>query len=139
MGRGSPVILLDTHAVLWFAEDHPRLGARTTRLTDRALYRDEVLVSAISFWEIAMLADKHRLILQLSPAALRRSVLEQGIRELVVDGAVGIAAAQLARFHGDPADRLIVASALTVDATLVTADRIILTWQGPLKCHDART
>jgi PIN domain nuclease of toxin-antitoxin system len=132
------VILLDTHALVWFAEDNPSLGTRTTRLTDSALQRDEILVSAISFWEIAMLADRQRLTLLVSPAAMRRSVLEQGVRELAVNGAVGIAAAQLADFHGDPADRLIVASALSVDATLVTADRSILTWRGPLKRHDAR-
>jgi len=133
------VILLDTHVVVWFAEDNPRLGRRTTRLTDTALAHDEVHVSAISFWEIAMLAVKQRLTLLVSPTALRRSVLEQGVRELVVDGAVGIAAAQLADFHGDPADRLIVASALSLDARLVTADRLLLTWPGPLKCHNARS
>ncbi len=133
------MIVLDTHVLVWFAEDHPRLGARTTKLTDTALQRDEVLVSAISFWEIAMLADKQRLTLLVSPAAMRRSVLEQGIRELAVDGTVAIAAAQLADFHGDPADRLVVACALSIDATLVTADRSILSWRGPLKCHDART
>lgn len=132
------MIVLDTHVLVWFAEDHPRLGPRTIRLTDAALQRDEVLVSAVSFWEIAMLADKQRLTLLVSPTALRRSVLEQGVREVVVNGAVAIAAAQLADFHGDPADRLIVASALSIGATLVTADRSILGWQGSLKCHDAR-
>jgi PIN domain nuclease of toxin-antitoxin system len=139
VGRGPPVILLDTHVVVWFAEDNPRLGRRTTRLTDTALTNDEVYVSAISFWEIAMLADKLRLTLLVSPSALRRSVLEQGVRELVADGTVGIAAAELADFHGDPADRLIVASALSLGAALVTADRSILTWPGPLKRHNARS
>ena len=119
------MIVLDTHVLVWFAEDHPRLGARTTKLTDTALQRDEVLVSAISFREIATLADRQRLTLLVSPAAMRRSVLEQGIRELAVDGTIAIAAAQLADFHGDPADRLIVASALAADATLLTADRRI--------------
>jgi PIN domain nuclease of toxin-antitoxin system len=131
------VILLDTHVLVWFAEDNPRLGRRTIRLTDTALVHDEIHVSAISFWEIAMLAGRQRLTLLVSPGALRRSVLQQGVRELVVDGAVGIAAAQLADFHGDPADRLIVASALSLEATLITADRLILAWPGPLKCHNA--
>jgi PIN domain nuclease of toxin-antitoxin system len=133
------VILLDTHVVVWFAEDNRSLGRRTTRLADAALAHDEVNVSAISFWEIAVLADKQRLTLLVSPSALRRSVLAQGVRELVIDGAVTIAAAELAEFHGDPADRLIVASALSLGATLVTADRSILAWPGPLKCHNARS
>lgn len=78
------MILLDTHVLIWFAEDSPQLGSHTAKLTDAALQRDEVMVSAISFWEIAMLAEKRRLKLLLSPATLHRRVLEQGIRELAV-------------------------------------------------------
>lgn len=132
------MILLDTHVIIWFAEDSEHLGARTTKLTDAALQRDEVAVAAISFWEIAMLAAKGRLKLDLPPTAMRRRVLEQGIREIALDGAIGIAAVQLAKFHGDPADRMIVATALTLDATLITADDAILRWRGPLRLHDAR-
>jgi PIN domain nuclease of toxin-antitoxin system len=132
------VILLDTHVLIWFAEDSPQLGPHTAKLTDAALQRDEVMVSAISFWEIAMLAEKRRLKLLLSPVTLHRRVLEQGIRELAVSGAVGIAAAQLPNFHADPADRLIVASALSLEATLITADESILEWRSALKTFDAR-
>jgi PIN domain nuclease of toxin-antitoxin system len=85
-----------------------------------------------------MLADRRRLTLLVSPTELRRAVLEQGVRELAVNGAVGIAAAELADLHGDPADRLIVASAMSLYATLVTADRSILMWPGSLRRHDAR-
>lgn len=138
MGRLAIVIVLDTHVLIWFAEDSPHLGARATRLTDAALQHDQAMVAAISFWEVAMLTQKRRLRLEMDPGALRRQVLEQGVREIPLSGAVGIAAAQLARFHPDPADRMIVATALSVGATLVTADDAILNWSGPLRTHDAR-
>jgi PIN domain nuclease of toxin-antitoxin system len=133
------VILLDTHVLLWLAEDHPRLGRRAARRIDAALRADELLVSAISFWEVAMLAARRRIELRLRPSELRRHSLQQGIVEVAVDGAVAIAAAELPRFHGDPADRLIVASALSREAQLVTADRTLLRWRGELRRHDARS
>jgi PIN domain nuclease of toxin-antitoxin system len=132
------MLLLDTHVLIWFAEDNPRLGARATKLTDAALQRDELLVSAVSFWEIAMLVDKGRMELALAPKAMRQKVLEQGIREVPLSGAVAISAAELVEFHGDPADRFIVASALAEGAALLTADAPILRWTGTLKRHDAR-
>ncbi len=132
------MLLLDTHVLIWLAEDSPRLGARATKLADAALQRDAVLVSAVSFWEIAMLVDKGRMELALAPKAMRQKVLEQGIREVPLTGAVAISAAELAEFHGDPADRFIVASALAEGAALLTADVPILRWTGTLKRHDAR-
>ena len=132
------MIVLDTHVLLWFAEDHPRLGPRTTRLTDAALRREEAMVSAISFWEVAMLAMKGRVRLDMSPATLRQRALGQGIREVPLSGAIGIAAAEVRGFHGDPADRMIVATALSLGAQLMTADRRILRWRGGLRTHDAQ-
>jgi PIN domain nuclease of toxin-antitoxin system len=132
------VIVLDTHVLIWFAEDVPELGKRAAAAADEALRSDELAVSAISFWEIAMLARKGRLELADAPAAVRRKVLEQGIREIAIDGSIGMGAAELSGFHGDPADRIIVATAVANDATLITADRPIRRWRGPLKSRDAR-
>ncbi|MGH7821967.1 MAG: type II toxin-antitoxin system VapC family toxin [Candidatus Binatia bacterium] len=132
------MILLDTHALVWFAEDNPRLGRRTTALVNAALLREEVTVSAISFWGITMLVEKRRLRLELPAREVRRKVLEQGIREIALTGDVAIEAARLGGFHGDPADRMIVATAQSSDATLVTADDAILTWRGRLNTQDAR-
>lgn len=132
------MIILDTHVLIWFAEDVSDLGRRAAAEADEALHRDALAVSAISFWEIAMLARKGRLALTERPAAVRRRVLEQGIREIAMDGTIGIGAADLTGFHGDPADRIIVASALANDAILITADQLIRRWRGPLKTKDAR-
>ena len=132
------MILLDTHALVWFAEDNPRLGRRTTAMVNAGLAREDVAVAAISFWEITMLFQKRRLRLDLPPTDVRRKVLEQGIQEVAIAGDVAIEAARLAAFHGDPADRLIVAVAQSRDAVLVTADDAILEWRGRLRTQDAR-
>jgi PIN domain nuclease of toxin-antitoxin system len=132
------MIILDTHVLIWFAEDDRRLGKQTTAAVDAALQADELGVAAISFWEIAMLARKGRLELAEPPAAVRRKVLDQGILEIVMDGVIGIHAAELSDFHGDPADRIIVATSMMNEATLVTADREILHWHGQLRARNAR-
>lgn len=85
-----------------------------------------------------MLAGRGRLELPAPVAAWRREILATGLQELPVDGEVGIQAAQLQDFHADPADRILVATAMLRGATLVTADRKILRWSDQLSCVDAR-
>jgi PIN domain nuclease of toxin-antitoxin system len=114
------------------------LSGATRQELDRALADDALHVSFISFWEVAMLVAKGRLRLAGDLGAWRRSLLGEGLRELPVDGAIGIAAVALEAFHGDPADRLIVASAIAAGATLVTADRGILSWPSDLRRISAR-
>ena len=94
-------------------------------------------MSAISFWEIAMLQDTGRLTLLHDTRHWRRELLQQGLVELPIDGDTGIRAAGLEGFHGDAADRLIVATAMA-GRRLATADRRILGWRGPLHLLDAR-
>ena len=132
------MILLDTHVLVWLAEDRADLGSRAAAAADDALGRDELLVSAISFWEIAMLAQKKRLELELEPAEFRRATLSLGIREIAVSGDIGVLATGLARFHGAPADRIILATSLATNAALVTADRAMLRWRGPGRRIPAR-
>ncbi len=132
------ILLLDTHAVLWMTENRPALGSATRRLIDGAAARDELAVAAFSFWEIAMLVAKKRLSLAFPPDVYRRRALETGLREIAVSGDIGIAAVSLPGLPGDPADRIIVATARARGAVLVTADERLLAWTGPLRTHDAR-
>jgi PIN domain nuclease of toxin-antitoxin system len=132
------VILLDTHALIWLAEGHPQLGDRARQLADNALAHDGLGVSAITFWEIAMLHQRRRIQLLPPVAAWRQRLIEHGVREWPVTGEVGMAAAALLEFHPDPADRFITATALLYGATLVTADDRILAWSGTLQRHNAR-
>lgn len=132
------MVLLDTHAVIWFATGAPQLGSRTTGMAQSRLADERLALSAFSFWEMAMLVGKSRLSLGRPADAFRRLVLDLGIRELPLSGAIGVAAVGLSGLRGDPADRIIVATALAHDATLITADETLLHWPGPLKTHDAR-
>ncbi len=132
------MILADTNALIWFLEDEAALGPAARRIIDTALADNMLGVSAFSFWEIALLVARRRLSTRSDPVEFRRRVLAGGANEIPVTGAIGIAAVTLPDLHGDPADRIIVATALAHDATLLTADRQLLGWSGPLKRHDAR-
>ena len=130
-------MLLDTHVLLWLRLGSPELGPSTRIAIEEAWQSDNLAVSAISFWEVAMLRAKGRMEVTLDVAAWRREQLEQGLVELPVDGATAVRAGLLPDMHGDPADRLIVATALP-GHRLATADRHILNWPGRLTRLDAR-
>jgi PIN domain nuclease of toxin-antitoxin system len=136
MGRDE-VIVLDTHAVIWSATEDANLGTATRSLITNELNSDQVAVSTITFWEIAMLAAKGRLQDDVEVAQLRRRFLQGGGTEIAVDGEIAILAGSLDTLHGDPADRLIAATAIVHDATLITADRALLAWRHQLKRQNA--
>ena len=131
-------MLPDTHALIWLDQDAAAQGRTARHRADEALKGGRLVVSALSFWETAMLAAKGRIEMTLPPAAWRRELLSSSLGEIPVDGAIGIAAAQLGDFQGDPADRLIVATAQIVAAELITADRQVLDWPGKVERFDAR-
>lgn len=133
------MILLDTHAAVWFAIDKADkgLGRQSQKLADRALADDRLAVSAFSFWEIGMLIAKGRLRSLKSAGEERAKLVGAGINELPVTGDLAILAAELTGLNGDPADRIIAATAIANDATLVTADENLLRWRHRLKRQNA--
>lgn len=130
------MILLDTHAAIWLAIDQG-LGKQSQRIADKALADDRLTLSAFSFWELGMLIAKRRLRAVKSAGELRSKLLGAGIRELPLTGEIAILAAELEGLDGDPADRIIAATAITHDATLMTADANLLQWRHGLKRHHA--
>ena len=130
-------MLLDTHVMLWLRLGERELGTGARVEIDRAWQSGEVAVSAISFWEVAMLKAKGRIIFPEDVALWRKEQLAQGVVEIAVDGEIGIGAVSLTGFHADPADRLIVATALR-GHLLATADEKILDWTGNVSRLDAR-
>ena len=130
-------LLLDTHVLIWVVLEAKRLGRRTRALIDRAQANDSLLLSAVSFWEIARLVRDGRFEIDSEPAAWRKGVLDGGFQEVALDGDIGIRAADLGGLTGDPIDRFIVATALTRGAAVVTADQSILSWRSSLVRHDA--
>jgi PIN domain nuclease of toxin-antitoxin system len=132
------VILLDTHVLVRYLMGDKKLGRRAIAAIDKALALDEVFVSAISFWEVAMLVERGRLELDTTVSAFRVLALRHGIQEEPLDGELGIFAAELPDSHADPADRMLVATAVARGLTLITADEKLLDWKlRGLKTVDA--
>jgi len=107
------------------------------RLVEQSLRDATLAASAISFWEVAMLHEKGRIDLRQDIRAWRTRLLDDGLIEIPVDGDIAIRANELTGLHADPADRLIIATALG-GHTLVTADARLLSWSGRLSRQDAR-
>jgi PIN domain nuclease of toxin-antitoxin system len=133
----AKVILLDTHVALWLTADSSSLGRRSRRIAGQAAAGDELAISAVSFWEIALLIAKGRLRPPETAKDMRRRILDEGAIELPLTGEIAILAAELEGLHADPADRFITATAIIHDATLVTADERLLNWRHKLRRQNA--
>lgn len=133
------MILLDTITLVWAAMDDPALGKRSRALVNKEA---DLRVCPITFWEIGMLIDKDRLDLGERPLIWIEAILtEAQIGVASIEPAIGIDAGRLpGTIHGDPADRLIIATARALDCPLLTPDEKILTYakSGHFQVIDAR-
>ena len=131
-------LLLDTHVWLWAVEAPDQLGRRTKALLLKS--GNDRLVSAISALEIACLCLDERMIFSISP----KRWIEDSTKDLLlqhVDIGYVIAAEAYSLpdpFHRDPADRVLVATARSYQATLLTADERILAYSH-VRTGDCRT
>jgi PIN domain nuclease of toxin-antitoxin system len=120
---GRIVIVLDTHAWIWWLDGSKKLPARTRRRLDRAR---AIGVCAISCWEVARLVVHGRLKLDRQVQDWVASALRAPRVELLaLEPEIAVAAATLGAFGGDPADHMIVATARDRKAPLATADERI--------------
>ena len=119
------MILLDTHVLVWWVAEPKRIPAKARRAIDAAVKANEAItVSSISVWEIAMLVARRRLAFTIDADTwIDRVEALPFLTFVPVDNRIAIRSVHLAGFlHRDPADRLIVATALGAGATVVTAD-----------------
>jgi PIN domain nuclease of toxin-antitoxin system len=121
------VILLDTHSWIWWLDQPSLLSPSVERLLGKASEKNPVLVSSISVWELYVLVKKGRLVMNTDPAHwVHQCELSPKIRFVPVDNEIARISVQLPpEVHEDPADRMIIASAISVGATLVTKDQKI--------------
>lgn len=116
-------VLLDTHVFLWLLTEPERLGGQLPVAEDQA---NELLLSAVSSWEIAI---KHALGRLPLPEPPQRYVPERlraiGARALPIEHTHALAVAALAPLHRDPFDRLLVAQAGLLEVPILTADAAI--------------
>jgi PIN domain nuclease of toxin-antitoxin system len=112
-------ILLDTHALQWWSAEPDRLSPKAVTAIEAC---DELAVAAITWFELAWLATHGRITLDLPARSwlvqLSADVRTLGITPAIAETAVGLPAT----FPGDPADRLIYATAIELGCRLVTKD-----------------
>jgi PIN domain nuclease of toxin-antitoxin system len=118
------VILLDTHALVWWLNQDERLSAAAKTGISHETPSGQILVSAISVWEIAMLERASRLQLAYDVKTWIATIRNLNFVNFVpVDEDIALGAVMLPDdFHKDPTDRIIVATARKFGAPIVTAD-----------------
>jgi len=124
-------LLLDTHLLLWAAEDAKQLPK-----AGRALLQDpehELMFSAASLWEITIKRGLGRQDFQVDPRVLRRALLDNGYTELAITSEHAINIDRLPSTHKDPFDRLLLAQATVEGITLVTNDARLARYPGPIR------
>ena len=122
-------LLIDTHVLLWLVEGCGSIGSRSRVSMDASARQSRLYVSAITPWEIGLLVNKGRLKLGAEVMQWVRDALAlPGVTLAPLEPEIAVASTRLPfEMHADPADRILVATARHLGATLVTADEVLLT------------
>ena len=115
--------LLDAHAIIWYFEDSQKLPQRITELIDNP--KTIKYISAVSLWEIAIKMNLGKLDLKFSFDELLNRIYEADCENLQIENEYLKLLLGLPNIHKDPFDRLIIASAIAEDLTIITADENI--------------
>jgi PIN domain nuclease of toxin-antitoxin system len=124
-------LLPDTHLILW-AYDNPGMLSRAANLL-LGDPRNELVFSAVSIWEAAIKSALQKKDFKVDARQLRRGLLDNGYTELPITSQHAVATYALPPIHNDPFDRLLVAQATVEDILLLTADRQIAKYPGPIR------
>lgn len=119
-------LLIDSHVMLWLLYEPERLSRSVRSAIEKA---DEVSVSLVSLWELAIKYGKGRLV--YSPGQLTMGIGEAGFTELPVAHRHILKLPFVSLAHRDPFDTMLVAQAMSENLTLVTADRALLASEYP--------
>ena len=122
------MILLDTHAWIWWTTESRSLSAPARRAIRRS---DDLGVSIISCWEVAMLVEKGRLSFSYDVQNWIDLALQRPrVRLIPIDPKIAVLSTRLpGDFHADPVDRLLVATCLTYGIPLLSKDQQIKNWK----------
>jgi PIN domain nuclease of toxin-antitoxin system len=122
-------VVLDTHALIWLVTGNERLKPGPVATLEFAAVAEGLFVPAISLWEIGMLHAKGRISIPGGVNSWVRRVLTlPGLHLSPLSPEIALNAADLTGLHGDPADRMLVATAIHLGFPLATADTKILRW-----------
>jgi len=121
------MIVLDTHAWIWWVSSPTLLSETAKRIIDEAITERSICISSISVWEVAVLESRGRLKLTMSAGDwVAASEALPFIDFVPVSNSIALKSVQLpGALHDDPADRIIIATAISLGAVLVTKDEKI--------------
>jgi PIN domain nuclease of toxin-antitoxin system len=112
-------LLLDTHVLIWWTEDNPRLGRRTGAILDE---QTEPWISAVSIWEVSIKTAARKLHLKVPFQEGMMHLISKGARPLPITFDHAYTVRHLPLRHAEPFDRMLVAQAQCEGLTIVTAD-----------------
>ena len=122
-------LILDTHAWIWLMMGDSKVqSTKILKVIQEVSSHSKILVSIISVWEVSMLEAKKRISFPYSCLEwVQKALRAPHISLAALTPEIAVASARLPGiFHGDPADRIIVATALAHQAAILTADKEIL-------------
>ena len=124
------MILLDTHALLWWALDPDQLSPGAVEVV-KQMERDGAFASSISIWELGVKVARGKLDLGIAIDEFARRVEKSGVVEFVsVDTTIWLRSLALPWVHRDPADRVNVATALLLDVPVLSKDAVMQGYDG---------
>ncbi len=122
-------LVLDTHVLLWSLLEPEEISKTIKQKITAAQNNNKLVISSISLWEIAMLSHKKRINIYEPIKNFLDSITDiDGLVVKDIDSEIAAESTLLTDFHGDPADRIIVATTKTLGATLLTRDQKILSF-----------
>ncbi len=124
-------LLLDTHILLWTANEPDRLSVKALALLNDPDH--ELLFSAASIWEIAVKNGLGRDDFKVDVRLLRRGLLDNNFRELPIASEHAVFLESLPLIHRDPFDRILIAQATVEGITLITTDHLVAKYPGPIQ------
>ncbi|HYZ25704.1 MAG TPA: type II toxin-antitoxin system VapC family toxin [Geminicoccaceae bacterium] len=128
MRTDSQELLLDTHVWIWLVRGDGRISEPVRETIFQAAGAMTLFISVMSIWEVSLLADKGRLVLnQPCLEWVTAALLRSGTEPILLTPKIAVECNSLpGRFHNDPADRIIAATARAEGLTVITRDRQIL-------------
>ena len=125
------MIIVDTHVLIWDALEPHKLSKLALKRLDQAEQQQALAVCDISLWEIALLLERKRLTTPLPPQEFLETLLQvRPYKTLAIRPDIATTAVSLSQLNKDPADRMIVATAMVHKAGLISADENIQKYSG---------
>jgi PIN domain nuclease of toxin-antitoxin system len=125
-------LLLDTHLLVWAALRPEKLSPAAVELMEDP--ENRLLFSPVSIIEVVIKSSLNQPNFQIDPMTFRTTMLNVGYGELELTSEHALGVQRLPNLHNDPFDKMLIAQAIVEQVSLVTADKIVAAYPGPIIC-----